>query len=102
MRAGVEPGCLEFMTHVGKRRLRLIAERQSASTDEAIDIEHAEANAFHVKCPNGELERRTLVEDGIAGGALRLALETRHKTLETVLGSFPMVCIGRHGSRVKW
>ena len=99
MRASVEPGCFELMAHVGERRLRLIGERHSAATDESIDVEHTETNAFHVKCSNRELERLALVEHGVAPGALRLALEARYEALKALFGSFSMVRVDRHDSR---
>ena len=56
---------LEFAAHVGEDRRGASRHREAASAQQAIDIEHPEANAFDVKRADGARQRLTLDDDGL-------------------------------------
>ena len=85
MGSGVEPGGLELTPDFGERLTRVVLYDNSAEVDHAIDVEHAEADTFHVKRTNGDAERGAFLEERVARGAGWLRLNGRYERLEALL-----------------
>jgi hypothetical protein len=99
MRTRMEACRLELMPHVRECGFRLIRHRHIASSDQSIDVEHAEPDPFHMKRPNRELERFAFLEYRVLRSPSGLAVQTRDQELKTVFGGFPVVDVGGHGLR---
>src|SRR5262245_41849036 len=96
MRTGVEPGGLQVATHVGKRRPTVVADLYRPLLDHAVDVEHAEANRFHVKRADRDGERRALLEKARDGVGARPGLDAAHERLQPLVGRLPVIDGCRH------
>ena len=96
MRSRVEPGSFEFLADLGKCGFRLIRQRETASSDESIDVVHPKANAFHVKGAYRQPQRFAFFKDRVPSVAMWLILNAGHQPLEAFFSGFSVVGIG-HG-----
>jgi len=96
MRAGVEARRLELMADIGKCRFRLLGDPHIASIDQAIYVEHAEPDPFHMESANRQLQRFAFLQNGVLRRASSLALQTCHQNLKAVLGGFAVIGVGGH------
>ena len=97
----VESRSLEVPACVLEERARSSGRRGASLGEKAIDVEHAEADAFHVKGGDRAGERGALVEQPISHLTLRLLLQQRAQLVDAVFGRLAVFgrCIG-HGSLV--
>ena len=82
---------LQMTPHVGKRRARGVRDGDRSFRDHAIDVEHPESDALHVKRANRDGQRCALVEEGRRAFEIRLFLHTRDEGLKALFRGFPMI-----------
>jgi phosphoglycolate phosphatase-like HAD superfamily hydrolase len=93
MRAGMEPGGFELLAHLSKREARVVGKRDASAIDHAIDVEHAEADPFHVERANRDAQRGAFLEETVARRARWLRRDARNQRFEAFFG-----CSSRIGS----
>src|SRR5215218_10140628 len=86
MGAGVEPGGFELTADLREGLTGVVVDDDRAAVDHAIHVEHAKADAFHVKRTNRDAERGAFVQEGVARGSRRLRLDRGHERLEVLFG----------------
>ena len=96
MRARVEPGLFELPSHLSKCATRVVCKRDGAAVDHTVDVEHPEANAFHMERTDRDAQRRAFFEKTVARRALWLCRDAGDEGLEALFGRF-----SRIGSRHK-
>src|SRR3954447_11422863 len=96
VRTGVEARSLEMLAHLGEGGARLVAQREAAAGQGAIDVEHAEPDGFHVERADRDRERGTFLKKRVPFGRGRLGRHPRAELLQACFRGFPMIGIRRH------
>ena len=89
MRSGVETGRLELAAGAGERGT--LRWRIRSAREETIDVEHPEADAFHVKGADGDAERFAFGDQRVARRLGRAGLEEGDQGVDVVLGGLAVI-----------
>ena len=91
MRSRVEAGGLEVATNFGKERRRLRRNRHASLRQRPIDVEHPEADAFHVKGVDRSRQRLALLNDGLELLVFWGRTRQRNQLLDSRTGARTMI-----------
>ena len=86
----------EMAPHIGECGTCVLRHRHGAAGDRTVDVEHAEADTFHVEGADGDRERGAFFEKGLPGRARRLCLDHGHEGLQPFLGRLSGIGVGWH------